>query len=76
MGKKKSCPKCGKEFQDSRKEKAERFSIETLLKGIKLAEIDELKKETEDSCYCCWKARFRTVMKPYAQALGKTADDW
>lgn len=76
MGKDKICSKCSQEFQDSKKEKAERFAVMRMLGLIKLAGLDEIKKETECYCYKCWKTRMRSVMKPFAESLGAAAGDW
>jgi hypothetical protein len=76
MGKQKTCSKCSQEIHDSNKEKTERFTVMKMLSMIKLAGLDEIKKETESYCYKCWKTRLRSVMKPFAQALGTAAGDW
>lgn len=76
MGKKRICPECGNEIKDSRSQKAERSMIMKMLKLIKAAGIQEKDEETKDMCYGCWKTALRSMMKPYAQALGKSAEDW
>lgn len=47
-----------------------------LLKAIKTAGIQEKDEETKKFCYSCWKRELRSMMKPYAQMLGKNAEDW
>lgn len=76
MGKDEKCPKCGKEAKWGKKQKAEKFAVERLLKAIHVAGLDEAKKGTEGCCYECWKEGFRELMKPYAVMLGKSAEDW
>ena len=75
MGKK-ICPNCNKEFKDSRKQKIERGSIMRALKMIKVVGISEKNEETKEFCYDCWKKELRSTMKPFAQMLGKAAEDW
>ena len=75
MGKK-ICPNCNKEFKDSKTQRMERGSIMRMLKMIKIIGISEKDKETKGLCYSCWKKELRSVMKPFAQMLGKTAEDW
>ena len=76
MGKKKTCPKCSQEFEDSKKERLERGAVERMLSMIKVAGLDEVKQETKECCYACWKIAFRSMMKPYAQQLGQSAEGW
>lgn len=76
MGKRKICPKCGNEKRDSRKQKFERGTVMRMLKMIKVAGIKEKDEETKDFCFGCWKKELRAVVKPFAQELGKTAEDW
>lgn len=76
MGKKKYCPNCGNEKKDSKKQKVERGTVMRLLKLIKVAGINEKDKETKPLCYDCWKKELRSTMKPFAEQLGKDAEDW
>lgn len=74
--KKKMCPKCKQEIKDSKKQKIERSTVIRLLKLIKVAGIKAQDEATKDLCYDCWKKEMRSMMKPYAQALGKAVEDW
>lgn len=76
MGKKKICPNCKKEGKDSKKQRFERSMIIRLLKGIRAAGIQEKAEETKEFCYDCWKKELRSYMKPYAEQLGKSAENW
>lgn len=76
MGKKKICPECGAKIRDSRSQKAERKTVIFLLKRIKVAGIEEKDEETKGFCYDCWKTALRSMIKPFAQMLGKSAEDW
>jgi len=76
MGKNKICVECGSEIKDSKKQKLERGSVIRMLKMIKIASIEETDEETKKMCYDCWKKQLRSVMKPFAQSLGKNAEDW
>lgn len=72
----KICSECGCEIQDSRKDSAELSATIKMLKMIKVAGIKETEESMKDCCVQCKKKAYRTVMKPFAQALGKTAEDW
>ena len=76
MGKKKICPNCGEEIKDSRTQKFERSAVIRMLKLIKVVGIKEKHEETKDLCYNCWKKELRSMMKPYAEQLGKAVEDW
>ena len=75
MGKK-MCPKCNQEFEDSKQQKIERGICIRSLKMIHVAGIDEKHEETKDYCYNCWKIELRSLMKPFAEQLGKDASKW
>lgn len=75
MGKK-ICQNCGNEKKDSKKQRIERSTIMKLLKMIKVIGISEKDEETKRFCYDCWKKEMRSMMKPFAQMLGKSAEDW
>lgn len=75
MGKK-ICGSCGSEIKDSRRQKAERSMVIKLLKTIKVVGIQEKDEATKGFCYDCWKAELRSMVKPFAQMLGKSAEDW
>jgi len=76
MGKKKPCPNCKFEFKDSTKQKFERRSVMRLLRMINVAGVKEKDEETKDFCFDCWKKEMRSMMKPFAEQLGKDASDW
>ena len=76
MGKKKICPKCNQVIKDSRKQRIERSAVMKMLKMIKVAGIKEKDEETKDFCFDCWKKELRSMIKPYAEALGKAVEDW
>jgi hypothetical protein len=76
MGKPKVCPKCGKEVKDSKTQRLEKALCVKSLKGIHVAGIDILEKETEGYCYDCWKIEMRHLMKPFAEQLGQNAEKW
>ena len=76
MGKKKICPNCNKEGKDSKKQRIERSIVMRMLKGIKVAGIKEKDEDTKDLCFECWKKEMRSMMKPYAEQLGKSAENW
>ena len=76
MGKQKKCPKCEKWKKDSRKQRIERSTVMRMLKMIKVAGIKEKDEETKKLCYDCWKKELRSMMKPFAEQLGKSAEDW
>lgn len=76
MGKKRMCPECGEEIKDSMKQKMERSMVIKLLKTVKVVGIQEKDEETKGFCYGCWKTALRSMMKPFAQMLGKSAEDW
>ena len=76
MGKKKICPKCEEEIKDSKKQRIERSAVMRMLKMIKVAGIKAQDEGTKDLCYQCWKKEMRSMIKPYAQALGKAVEDW
>lgn len=75
MGKK-TCPKCNLEFEDTTGQKFERGAVIRMLKGIHVMGIDEKHEETKDYCYNCWKTGLRSLMKPFAEQLGKDASNW
>jgi len=72
----KKCGKCGLFYKDSKTQSLERGSVERMLKMINLAGVDEAKAEAKDYCYQCWKLRFRSLVKPFAQQLGKETKEW
>lgn len=76
LGKKKICPNCKQEIKDSKVQRVERGGVMRMLKMIRAAGIQEKNEETKEFCYECWKKELRAFMKPYAQALGKSAEDW
>lgn len=69
MGKK-TCPKCQKEFEDSKGQKAQRTMVVRMLKMIHVAGVDAKHEETKNDCFCCWEKDFKTMLKPYADQLG------
>lgn len=74
--KKKFCPACKIPVNDSKTQKMERSTVIRLLKLIRVAGIKEKHEETKDMCYDCWKKELRSMMKPYAEQLGKAVEDW
>jgi hypothetical protein len=72
----KKCAKCGQFYEDSMSQKLERKSIQQALGLINLAGLDQAKTETQNYCYDCWKGRFRSLIKPFAQQLGKSVEGW
>lgn len=76
MGKMNTCPECGEEFKLSWKQKGKMSSIMKMLKMIKIAGIEEKDKELKDCCFLCWEKEMKATMKPFAQALGQSAEMW
>lgn len=76
MGKKKICPKCNREFKDSKMQRLKRRGFIGSLKGIKVAGIQEMNEDTKDFCYECFEKELRSHLKPFAQELGKSAENW
>ena len=72
----KICSECGEKIQDSRKQKAELSMVIKSLRMIRVAGVKELEESTKDDCAKCKKKAFRSLLKPYAQALGKKAEEW
>jgi len=63
-------------FEDSKSQRIERGTVERMLGMISVAGLDEAKKEAKEWCYNCWKNRFRSLLKPFAQQLGKDTEGW
>jgi len=76
LGKKQKCPQCKREFKDSKKQKIKRRAVMMMLKGIKVAGIKEKHEETKKFCHDCWRKELRSMIKPYAEQLGKAVEDW
>jgi len=72
----KKCGKCGLFYKDSTGQKMERTTVQRMLKMINVAGIEEAQKESKEWCYNCWKKKFRALMKPFAQQLGKVTKEW
>jgi hypothetical protein len=76
LGKEKTCSECGSQYKNSKADSFKKNMIMKALKGIKVAGIKQIEIDTKNMCFDCWKKIMRAHMKPFAQALGESAEDW